>query len=99
MTINPGDTTDVTTAGLARATVTREAAQRASDSQADLPIPVNDHIALSLATNLVQQVGQAGENSRLNRILELKHAIQVQQYVVDPMAVSHALIKAHLLGE
>lgn len=100
MIIKPGDTTDVTTSSLQRSAATREAAPRASESQTvQSAVPLSDHIALSLATNLVQKVNQVGEAARINRILELKHAIQVKQYVVDPAAVSHALLQAHLLGE
>jgi len=63
------------------------------------PIPVNDQIALSLATNLLQQASNAGEQSRLDRILQLKTAIVKEQYRYDPLAVGHALIEASLLGE
>jgi anti-sigma28 factor (negative regulator of flagellin synthesis) len=64
-----------------------------------IPIPVSDQIALSLATKLLQQASVAGEGARLDRILQLKTAIVKQQYRYDPLAVGHALIEAHLLGE
>jgi anti-sigma28 factor (negative regulator of flagellin synthesis) len=63
------------------------------------PTPVNDQIALSLATNLLQQASHAGEQARLDRILQLKTAIVKEQYQYDPLVVGQALIQAHLLGE
>jgi anti-sigma28 factor (negative regulator of flagellin synthesis) len=63
------------------------------------PTPVNDQIALSLATNLLQQASHAGEQARLDRILQLKTAIVKEQYQYDPLVVGQALIEAHLLGE
>jgi anti-sigma28 factor (negative regulator of flagellin synthesis) len=61
--------------------------------------PVNDQIALSLATKLLQQASSAGEEVRLQRILQLKTAIVKEQYRYDPLAVGHALVEASLLGE
>jgi anti-sigma28 factor (negative regulator of flagellin synthesis) len=63
------------------------------------PTPVNDQIALSLATNLLQQASSAGQQAALNRILQLKTAIVKEQYRYDPLEVGHALIEANLLGD
>ena len=64
-----------------------------------VPTPVNDQIALSLATKILQQASKAGEEARLERILQLRTAIVKEQYRYDPLAVGHALIEASLLGE
>lgn len=102
MTVNRGHPTETAGLGLDRATAAREAAQSAAaESKPVQPAstPVSDHIALSLATNLVQQASSAGDKARIERILELKHAIEARQYRIDPLAVGHALIKAGLLGD
>ena|SRR5579864_5957665 len=62
-------------------------------------VPLNDQIALSLATKVLQQASNAGEQARLDRILQLKTAIVKEQYRYDPIAVGHALVEASLLGE
>lgn len=62
------------------------------------PITVDDRIALSVATNVVQQASSIGEEARLARVLQLKTAIEKNQYVVNPRAVSHALIESELSG-
>lgn len=72
----------------------------ASESNATkIPLPVSDQIALSLATKFLQPAASAGENVRLERILQLKTAIVKEQYQYDPLVVGRALIEAHLRGE
>ena len=63
------------------------------------PVPVTDQIALSLATKFLQKATNAGEEVRLERILQLKTAIVKKQYQYDPLVVGRALIEAHLRGE
>src|ERR1700693_4673095 len=76
------------------------AAKNASDSGAtQVPVPVNDQIALSLATKFLQPAANAGEQVRLERILQLKTAIVKEQYQYDPFVVGRALVEAHLGGE
>lgn len=100
MTINNGDTTDVAGLSLDRTIGSREVDTKVTAQPAHTEVePIDDRIALSIATKLVQQATLAGEQARLNRILELKNAIQTRQYIVDPLAVGHAVIEAHLLGE
>ena len=62
------------------------------------PITVDDRIALSVATDVVKQTASIGEQARLARVLQLKTAIEKNQYVIDPRAVSHALIESELQG-
>lgn len=105
MIVKNGETPDLPGVSLDRAQQSREvthAAPPESPAASEGPkasIPVNDQIALSLATNLLQQASTAGEQARLDRILQLKTAIVKEQYRYDPLAVGHALVEAHLLGE
>jgi hypothetical protein len=106
MIVKHGDTPDLSGANLERAQQSREVSHAAppeapvTTSEAPkAPSPVNDQIALSLATKLLQQASTAGEQTRLDRILQLKTAIVKEQYRYDPLAVGHALVEAHLLGE
>jgi hypothetical protein len=105
MIVKNGETPDVSATNLERTQQSREVAQAAPPEAPvtieapKAPIPVNDQIALSLATKLLQQASVAGEEARLDRILQLKTAIVKQQYRYDPLAVGHALVEAHLLGE
>jgi anti-sigma28 factor (negative regulator of flagellin synthesis) len=105
MIVKNGDTPDLPGVNLERTQQSREVSNAAppeapvtSEAQ-KLPTPVNDRIALSLATKLLQQATTAGEDVRLERILQLKTAIVKEQYRYDPLAVGHALIEASLLGE
>ena len=105
MIVKNGDTPDLPGLNLERAQQSREVSHAVAPeapvtSEAPkVPIPINDQIALSLATRLLQQASTAGEQARLDRILQLKTAIIKEQYRYDPLAVGHALIEAHLLGE
>lgn len=105
MIVKPGETPDVPTVSLERTQQSREVSHAAppdvpaTSPAPKTPVPVNDQIALSLATRLLQQASNAGEEARLQRILQLKTAIVKEQYRYDPLAVGHALIEAHLLGE
>lgn len=105
MIVKHGQTPDVPGVNLERVQQSREVSHAAppetpvTSEVPKAPTPVNDQIALSLATKLLQQVSTAGEESRLQRILQLKTAIVKEQYRYDPLAVGHALIEASLLGE
>ena len=105
MIVKNGEAPDVSAVNLERTQQSREVSHAAppeapvTSDAPKAPIPVNDQIALSLATKLLQQTSTAGEEARLDRILQLKTAIVNQQYRYDPLAVGHALIEAHLLGE
>lgn len=100
MTINSGDTPEVNTLGVDRSTVSLPV-DNSSVPQAVVPpnpAAVDDRIALSVATNVVEQASTIGQDARLTRVLQLKTAIEKDQYVIDPMAVSHALIESELQG-
>jgi len=105
MIVKQGDTPDVAGANLERTQQSREVSNAAtpevpaSSAAPKAATPVNDQIALSLATNLVQQASTAGQQASLERILQLRTAIVKEQYRYDPLAVGHALIEAGLLGE
>jgi len=105
MIVKNGDSPDRPGINLERAQQSREVSNAVppegpvSSEAPKAPIPVNDQIALSLATKFLQQASKAGEEARLDRILQLKTAIVKQQYQYDPLVVGHALIEAHLLGE
>ena len=105
MIVKNGETPDLSGVSLERTQQSREVSNAAtpeapaSSAAPKAPTPVNDQIALSLATNLVQQASNAGEQARLERILQLKTAIVKEQYRYDPLAVGHALIEAGLLGD
>ena len=105
MIVKNGETPDVSAINLERAQQSREVSNAAtpevpaSSAAPKASTPVNDQIALSLATNLVQQASNAGEQARLERILQLRTAIVKEQYRYDPLAVGHALIEAGLLGD
>jgi len=60
--------------------------------------PLDDSIALSVASRLIEQISHATEPARTARILELKTAIEKKQYGIDPFIVSHALVEAELQG-
>jgi len=105
MIVKNGDSPDLPVVNLERTQQSREVSNAVppepsvSSAPPKAPAPVNDQIALSLATNLLQQASNAGEQSRLDRILQLKTAIVKEQYRYDPLVVGQALIQAHLLGE
>ena len=105
MIVQNGDAPDLSGVNLDRTQQSREVTHAVppeapvTSEAPKVPVPINDQIALSLATKLLQQASTAGEQARLDRILQLKTAIIKQQYRYDPLAVGHALIEAHLLGE
>lgn len=105
MIVKHGETPDVSAVNLERAQQSREISNATPpestvvNQEPKVPAQVSDQIALSLATKLLQQASTAGEEARLQRILQLKTAIVKEQYRYDPLAVGHALIEAHLLGE
>ena len=100
MTIKPGDTADAMRMDLNPTRGTRVAGGPAgSNSASPSGTPSSDSIALSTTTGLVQQALSAGSDTRAARVLELQKQFASGQYQVDAMAVSHALIEAHLAGE
>ena len=68
-----------------------------SSSQAGSPAP--DSIALSNTSGLVQQALSSVSDARTARVNELQQLFQSNQYHADSLAVSRALISAHLAGE
>jgi len=98
MTINNGETPDVSIANLARALGSQDIIATNNVPASPTPTVLDDRIALSMASRLVQQSSTEGDSAQLTRILELKTAIEKGQYGVDPLIVSHALIEAELQG-
>jgi anti-sigma28 factor (negative regulator of flagellin synthesis) len=104
MIVKNGETPDVPVVSLERAQQSREVSnaqpeKSVTSNAPKVPAPVSDQIALSLATRLLQQASKAGDDVRLERILQLKTAIVKNQYRYDPLVVSRAVIQARLLGE
>jgi flagellar biosynthesis anti-sigma factor FlgM len=100
MKIKPGDTPDAMRMDLNPTRGTREAGATAtSNSTSPSRASSSDSIALSTTTGLVQQALGAGSDARAARVQELQKQVASGQYQVDAMAVSHALIEAHLAGE
>jgi anti-sigma28 factor (negative regulator of flagellin synthesis) len=58
-----------------------------------------DRIALSGISELVQQAQNAGSDDRAARVKELRQQIDSNQFEIDPLAVSQALINSSLAGE
>ena len=79
---------------------TREADGPAgSNSVSGSRTPSSDSIAISGTNSLVQQALGSASADRAARVLELQKQFQSGQYQVDSVAVSRALIAAHLAGE
>jgi flagellar biosynthesis anti-sigma factor FlgM len=70
-----------------------------SESASSSSAPSADSIALSSTKDLVQQAMGAGSEARLARVAALRQQVASGQYLVDALAVSRALIGAHLAGE
>jgi flagellar biosynthesis anti-sigma factor FlgM len=100
MKIKTSDTPDATRMDLNPTRGTREAdSSAASSSVSPNRTPSSDSIAISGTSNLVQQALGSGSAARAARVLELQKLVQSGQYQADPIAVSRALIAAHLAGE
>ncbi len=100
MKIKPGDTSDLTQMGLNPARQTREVSGPGGlDSASSTRPPSADSIALSSTSDLVKQAIGAGSEARMARIAALRQQVQSGQYQVDALAVSRALIGAHLAGQ
>jgi anti-sigma28 factor (negative regulator of flagellin synthesis) len=98
MTIKHIESPDVSNASLQKATGHDDVSTTPPTQQVPPAESLDDTIALSVASRFVRASEGAGEGDRLARILELKTAIQKNQYAIDPLAVSHALIAAELQG-
>ncbi|HEV8037703.1 MAG TPA: flagellar biosynthesis anti-sigma factor FlgM [Bryobacteraceae bacterium] len=100
MKIKTSDTPDATRMDLNPTRATREADGPAgSTSVSTNRTPSSDSIAISGTNSLVQQALGSGSADRAARVLELQQQVQSGQYQVDAVAVSRALIAAHLAGE
>ena len=101
MIVNNGETANAPGPSLERHQQTHEITTETGfkSNATKASIPVNDQIALSLATNFLQQAANPGEDARLERILQLRTAIIKDQYQYDPLVVGRALIEARLRGE
>ncbi|MBZ5610078.1 MAG: flagellar biosynthesis anti-sigma factor FlgM [Acidobacteriia bacterium] len=97
MKIKTGDATDASQINLDQARAPRPAGGAdLAGSAAIGRSTAADSIALSSTKDLVQQALSAGSDARAARVLELKQQIESNQYRIDPLAVSRALIDAHL---
>jgi anti-sigma28 factor (negative regulator of flagellin synthesis) len=59
----------------------------------------SDSIALNGVSSLVQLALSAGAGQRADRVQQLKQLVDTNQYTIDPVSVSSALIHAHMSGE
>jgi flagellar biosynthesis anti-sigma factor FlgM len=97
MNIKTGDATNASQINLDQTRAPRQSGSvDASGQTVTGPAVGGDSIALSSTRDLIQQALSAGSDARLARIQELKQQIDSNQYQVDPVAVSRALISAHL---
>ena len=100
MKIKSGDTSDLTRMDLNAMRETRDVAGPAGPGSRSSTLPPSaDSIALSSKSDLVQQAISAGSEARLARIAALRQQVESGQYQVDALAVSRALIGAHLAGQ
>jgi flagellar biosynthesis anti-sigma factor FlgM len=100
MKIKTSDTPDATRMDLNPTRATREADGPSSSNSASASrTPSSDSITISGTNSLVQQALGSGSADRAARVLELQRQFQSGQYQVDSVAVSRALIAAHLAGE
>lgn len=58
-----------------------------------------DSVTLSGAAELIHQALNAGSETRADRVQQLKQQIESGQYVVDPAAISNAILDAGIAGE
>lgn len=81
---------------------TRAASQAAptdSESSATITGASGDSVALSGAAGLIHQALNAGSSASADRVQQLKQQIESGQYVVDPAAISNAVLNASITGE
>lgn len=95
-----GDMTDASQINLDQTRSNREVVDTtASTPNSTVSSPSSDSITLSGISDLVQQALSAGTDARSARVQQLKQLIDSNQYSIDPVAVSNAIISAHLAGE
>ena len=100
MIIKNGETPDVSRLDLDQTRGSREVgATAASAGGSANPTASNDSISLSTPSGIVQQALTAGAADRAARIQQLKSQIDSNQYQVDALATSRAIIDAHLAGD
>ena len=100
MIINNEPTPGVSQPNIDRASGLRQTVNAAaSNSGPASGALVSDSIALSAGNDIVQQALTSGAEARAARIQQLQQLIQTNQYHVDALAVSQALIDAHLAGD
>ena len=96
MTIKTNGATDATQIDLNQARESRDISNASPLESTTTGSRGTDSIALSGIRDLVQQALSSGADARTARIAQLKQQIDSNQYQVDPVAVSRALINAHL---
>ncbi|HLG96573.1 MAG TPA: flagellar biosynthesis anti-sigma factor FlgM [Bryobacteraceae bacterium] len=95
-----GDMTDATQLNLDQTRSSREVVDNAGSALTPTTgASSSDFIKLSGIGDLVQQALSAGTDARAARVQQLKQLIDSNQYSIDPVAVSNAIISAHLAGE
>jgi anti-sigma28 factor (negative regulator of flagellin synthesis) len=100
MKIKTSDTPDATRMELNPTRAARESSGTASSSSVSgNRTSPSDSIAISGTNSLVQQAVGAGAADRAARVLALQQQYQSGNYQVDAVAVSRAMIAAHLAGE
>ena len=99
MTIKTGDAGNIPNAEVDRTRSARNTSSANTSSSSSSKGSTVDSIALTSAKDIVQRALNAGSEARLNRIQELRNQVENNQYSVDAVAVSHALIESHLAGD
>jgi len=99
MTIRNENTADVLPTNVDRTSGPREVGNAKSSKTAAKDINSSgDSVAFSLAASLVQQASTPSPVGWWTRTMQLKTAIDSNQYNVDPQAVSQAIVKSGLMG-
>jgi anti-sigma28 factor (negative regulator of flagellin synthesis) len=98
MRINRGDMTTNPEIELQPARSSREVVDSATPTASD-GSGASDSIALTGVSSLAQLALTAGAGERADRVQQLKQMVDNNQYTIDPVSVSSALIGAHLSGE
>jgi flagellar biosynthesis anti-sigma factor FlgM len=99
MTITNPDPPDVSRMNLEQTRGSNAVGAPAQNSTTLSSPLAGDSISLSIPSAAIQRALDSAQSERAARILELKHQIASNQYQVSAVAISHALIDAHLAGD
>jgi anti-sigma28 factor (negative regulator of flagellin synthesis) len=100
MMIKGGDSLDAARLGLDQTRGSQGAGSAGAPASGSVqPNLAHDSISLSTPGDIVQKALTAGASDRAARIQQLKNQIDSNQYQVDALATSRAIIDAHLAGD